>query len=71
MLKKPFGKECKICFRPFTSFRWKAGTLGRYKETMVCQTCAKLKNTCQTCLFDLEYGLSVELRDKLLDNKKV
>lgn len=68
MLKRPFGKECKICFRPFTCFRWKAGTQGRYKETMVCQTCAKLKNVCQTCLFDLEFGLSVELRDKLLDD---
>ena len=38
---------------------------------MVCQTCAKLKNVCQTCLFDLEFGLSVELRDKLLDDQKV
>ena len=46
MLKTNYGKECKICYRPFTSFRWKAGTKGRYKETMVCQTCAKLKNTC-------------------------
>ena len=28
----------------------------RYKKTEVCQTCAKLKNVCQTCLLDLEYG---------------
>ena len=28
----------------------------RYKKTEVCQTCSKLKNICQTCLFDLEYG---------------
>ena len=71
MLKHPFGTQCKICTRPFTVFRWKAGTEGRFKNTIICQTCAKLKNTCQTCLFDLEYGLPVELRDKLLDDKKV
>jgi hypothetical protein len=30
----------------------------RFKKTEVCQTCAKLKNVCQTCLLDLEYGAS-------------
>lgn len=52
-------------------FRWKAGTKGRYKKTEVCQTCAKMKNVCQTCLFDLEYGLPVEVRDKFLDENQV
>ena len=28
----------------------------RFKKTEVCQTCSKLKNVCQTCLLDLEYG---------------
>ena len=28
----------------------------RFKRTEVCQTCAKLKNVCQTCIFDLQYG---------------
>ena len=28
----------------------------RFKKTEVCQTCAKLKNVCQTCLLDLDYG---------------
>jgi len=41
MLKQPLGKECKICTRPFTIFKWKAGTKGRFKKTEVCQTCAK------------------------------
>ena len=33
----------------------------RFKKTEVCQTCAKLKNVCQTCMLDLEYGLPVEV----------
>ncbi|CAN0549931.1 unnamed protein product, partial [Ectocarpus sp. 8 AP-2014] len=37
-------------------FRWKAGTTGRIKSTQLCQTCAKLKNACQTCVLDLQYG---------------
>jgi len=28
----------------------------RFKKTEICQTCAKLKNVCQTCIFDLQYG---------------
>jgi len=38
----------------------------RYKRTDICQTCAKLKNVCQTCIFDLEFGVPVQLRDKVL-----
>jgi len=71
MLKSPAAKECKICARPFTNFRWKAGPKGRYKNTEVCQTCAKLKNVCQTCLLDLTYHLPVEVRDKFLGEKKI
>ena len=37
----------------------------RFKKTEVCQTCAKLKNVCQTCLLDLDYGkLYSDRRDK-------
>eukprot|EP00927_Polykrikos_kofoidii_P003543 TRINITY_DN11419_c0_g2_i1.p1 TRINITY_DN11419_c0_g2~~TRINITY_DN11419_c0_g2_i1.p1 ORF type:complete len:388 (+),score=71.08 TRINITY_DN11419_c0_g2_i1:47-1165(+) len=67
MQKEDYGVECKICVRPFTIFRWKAGTRGRYKATVVCQSCARVKNVCQTCLFDLEYGLPVQVRDKYLE----
>ncbi|CAM9818476.1 unnamed protein product [Choristocarpus tenellus] len=56
MTKEPHGKACKICDRPYTVFRWKAGTQGRIKSTQLCQTCAKLKNACQTCVLDLQYG---------------
>eukprot|EP00752_Nemacystus_decipiens_P005491 g4971.t1 len=66
MTKEPHGKACKICERPYTVFRWKAGTQGRIKSTQLCQTCAKLKNCCQTCVLDLQYGLPVEVRDKFL-----
>lgn len=46
----------QICARPFTVFRWCPGVRMRFKKTEVCQTCSKLKNVCQTCLLDLEYG---------------
>ncbi|VDD83083.1 unnamed protein product [Mesocestoides corti] len=66
MMKERYGKECKICSRPFTVFRWSPGPKARFKKTEICQTCAKVKNVCQTCIFDLEYGLPVEVRDKAL-----
>ena len=55
--KNKYGDECKVCNRPFTSFRWCPGRGARFKKTEICQTCAKMKNVCQTCLLDLEYGL--------------
>jgi pre-mRNA-splicing factor RBM22/SLT11 len=66
MTKADAVKECKICTRPFTTFRWRPGTEARYKKTEVCQTCAKLKNCCQTCLLDLQYGLPTQVRDAAL-----
>jgi pre-mRNA-splicing factor RBM22/SLT11 len=62
-MKGEFEKECKTCARPFTVFRWKPGADARYKKTEICQTCAKVKNVCQTCLLDLEYHLPVQVRD--------
>lgn len=38
----------------------------RFKKTEICQTCSKLKNVCQTCLLDLEYGLPIQVRDAAL-----
>lgn len=66
MIKEKYGKECKICSRPFTIFRWCPGARMRFKKTEVCQTCARLKNVCQTCLLDLEYGLPIQVRDAAL-----
>ena len=62
------GSACKICERPFDVYRWRPGPKARFKKTEICQTCAKLKNVCQTCILDLEYGLPVQVRDKALNN---
>ena len=62
-----YDKECKICARPFTVFRWRPGRDSRYKKSEICQTCSKLKNVCQVCLLDLEYGLPVQVRDTALN----
>ena len=69
-MKDKYGQECKICARPFTVFRWCPGAGMRYKKTEICQTCSKLKNVCQTCLLDLEYGLPVQVRDSALKLKE-
>jgi pre-mRNA-splicing factor RBM22/SLT11 len=66
MTKEPHGKTCKICETPFTVFAWQAGTKGRWKRVEICQNCARTKNVCQVCIFDLQYGLPVGLRDKVL-----
>jgi len=41
----------------------------RYKTTVICQTCSKSKNVCQTCLLDLEYNLPTQVRDVALGLK--
>ena len=56
MTREQHGSACKVCDRPCTVFRWKAGTKGRFKVTVVCQMCSKLKNVCQCCILDLQYG---------------
>lgn len=70
MMVDKYGAECKICSRPFTTYRWNPGQKMRYKKTEVCQTCARAKNVCQTCLLDLEYGLPVQVRDQVLAIKQ-
>ncbi len=64
--KQEFGRACGTCARPFTVFRWNPGTGMRFKTTVICQTCAKIKNVCQTCLLDLVYGLPTQVRDTAL-----
>eukprot|EP00978_Attheya_sp_CCMP212_P026720 scaffold88403_cov55-Attheya_sp.AAC.4 len=66
MTKEEHGKKCKICEAPFTVFAWQAGTKGRLKKVEICRQCARSKNVCQVCIYDLQYGLPVQLRDKIL-----
>lgn len=71
MSKQEFGRSCGACNRPFTVFRWNPGSGMRFKATVICQTCAKIKNVCQTCLLDLEYSLPTQVRDTALALKNV
>ena len=40
MTKKEFDKECKICSKPFTVFRWRPGHKARFKKTEIWQAWA-------------------------------
>jgi pre-mRNA-splicing factor RBM22/SLT11 len=69
MTKEEYGAECKVCSKPFTLFQWTPGVGMRLKKTEICQTCAKLKNVCQTCILDLEFSLPVQVRDTIAGYK--
>ena len=66
MTVEAHGKKCQICENPFTVFAWQAGTKGRLKRVEICKTCAQTKNVCQVCIYDLQYGLPVKVRDRVL-----
>lgn len=66
MTKEAFGQECRVCLKPHTLFRWSPGPGMKFRRTEICQTCARLKNICQSCMFDLRYGLPVQVRDGVL-----
>ena len=71
MTRERMAKPCKICDRPMTVFRWRPGPRARFKKTEICGTCAKLKNVCQTCILDLQFGLPVQVRDEALNKQKL
>lgn len=67
MVKLKFGEKlCKISNLQYQGFRWKAGSGGRMKETIISLAVARERDICQTCLNDMKYGLPVGMRDKLL-----
>lgn len=69
MGKERLGHDCKICLKPFTVFRWSTGPNSRFRRTEICFTCSKLKNLCQSCMFDLDFGLPAQIRDSILGIK--
>lgn len=66
MQKDAFGAECKVCLRPFSTFRWCGGTGERFRRTLICGSCARAKNVCQSCVLDVKNGVPVQVRDTLL-----
>lgn len=46
-----------MCDRPFSVFKWKPGRGEGYRKTEVCQSCARVKNLCQTCILDMQLGI--------------
>ncbi|KAG0159608.1 hypothetical protein PDIDSM_7130 [Penicillium digitatum] len=55
MIKEDHGAECKIADRT-----------SRQKRSIICLTCARLKNCCQCCMLDLSFGLPLAVRDAAL-----
>ena len=41
------------------------------KKTEICQVCSKIKNLCQTCILDLQYGLPSQIRDAVLSTSEL
>lgn len=68
MVKQPNGEECKLCTRPFTVYRWhsKVSSSTKTRKTIICTTCARVKNCCQACMLDINYGISIDIRDTAL-----
>ena len=53
----------------FLVYSWRPGRGEGYKRSEVCQTCAKTRNVCQSCILDLEFGLPSQLRDAVLSRE--
>ncbi|EEA06190.1 uncharacterized protein CMU_019470 [Cryptosporidium muris RN66] len=66
MVRSNNEKSCKLCNRPCTSFRWKFNNSNKYKQTVICKTCAQLKNVCQVCVSDINYGIPLSLLDNYI-----
>ena len=67
MLKQNNGAECKTCSRPFNVYMWKPSiSIKKHSKTIICLTCARSRNCCQSCMFDITYGIPLDVRDAAL-----
>ncbi len=66
MSKHVNGANCKMCDRIYTVYRWNPNRGVGNRSTEICRICSNLKNLCQTCIKDLQYGLPSQLRDAVL-----
>lgn len=63
MIQDSAGRVCRLCSRAFVTFRWKSPNSGARNQTIICKRCATKRNACQSCLLDIEYNISLGLRD--------
>ncbi|KAF7459401.1 Cwf5-like with 2 ZnR domains (CCCH and RRM domains missing) [Cryptosporidium felis] len=70
MTKANQERSCKICNRPCTAFRWKLANSKKYNQTTICSSCAKIKNVCQSCVSDLNFGLPLYARDEYIKARR-
>ena len=68
MTRSRLSRECAVCERPFTVFFWRVN--GIPYRTYICQICAKGANVCQVSLLDLDLGIPVIVRNRLLQSEQ-
>lgn len=51
-------------------FRWKLQNSKKYNQTTICHSCGKIKNVCQSCVSDLNFGLPLYAREEYIKSKK-
>ena len=67
MSKSRLSRECAVCERIYSVFYWKIENIPY--RTCICQICAKSANVCQVSLLDLDIGVPVVVRNKLLQQQ--
>ena len=71
MQKFPSGGTCHISRRPYTVFRWKAGSDARYKKTLKCCVCIGQRKLLSTLTEDSRKSPNHEMVEKELNHLKM